>query len=359
LVINRYKGVGLDVMIDLRSDTLTKPSDAMRKAMYAAEVGDAGRTDADGRGEDPTVNRLEDMAAKLTGKAAAMFVPSGTMGNLVALMTHCAAGQRVGVEKKLHVYHNEKAAFQTRPGGLIAEFYETDEQSHPRLESIAALLEQKQIALLCLEDSHNYGGGACLTRAQIDSICALAKAKAAAVHLDGARINNAALYLQTPVDELVAAVDTVMFCLSKGLGAPVGSLLCGSSDFIRRARQTAELLGGKLRQAGIVAAAGIVAIEQQRDRLVEDHRHARLLAESIADNPGIKIDLDSVQTNIVRLDVSPSGQDARTLQAAFESRGLKAGAVSENLIRLVTYREIGTEEIRQAAAIINECCQKG
>ena len=344
-------------MIDLRSDTLTKPTEEMRKAMYAAEVGDAGRTDAGGRGEDPTVNHLEDMAARLTGKEAAMFVPSGTMGNLAALMTHCAAGQRVAVEKNLHVYKNEKAAFQTRPGGLIPEFYEADDQSYPRVESIEAILNQKQIALLCLEDSHNYGGGNCMTRDQINSLCALARKKGAAVHLDGARINNAAFYLQTPVDQLVAEVDTVMFCLSKGLSAPVGSMLCGSRDFILEARRTRELLGGKLRQAGIVAAAGIVAIEQQRERLIEDHQHARLLAESIADNPNIKIDMKEVQTNIVRMDVSPGGQDARKLQAAFESRGLKAKAVSENFIRMVTYREIGKENIIKAAEIINECCQ--
>jgi threonine aldolase len=344
-------------MIDLRSDTLTKPTEEMRKAMYAAEVGDAGRTDADGRGEDPTVNRLEDMAARLTGKNAAMFVPSGTMGNLAALMTHCTAGQRVAVEKNLHVYKNEKAAFQTRPGGLIPEFYEADDHSYPRVESIEAILDQKQIALLCLENSHNYGGGICMTTGQINSICALARKKGVAVHLDGARINNAALYLQTPVDQLVAEVDTVMFCLSKGLSAPVGSMLCGSQDFIFEARQVRELLGGKLRQAGILAAAGIVAIEQQRERLIEDHQHARLLAENIADNPNIKIDMEAVQTNILRLDVSPGGQDARTLQTAFESRGLKAKAVSENFIRIVTYREISKEDIVKAAEIINECCK--
>ena len=343
-------------MIDLRSDTLTKPTEEMRKAMYAAEVGDAGRTDTAGRGEDPTVNRLEDMAARLTGKQAAMFVPSGTMGNLAALMTHCAAGQRVAVEKKLHVYKNEKGAFQTRPGGLIPEFYETDHRSYPRIESIEKILDQKQITLLCLENSHNYGGGNCMTREQINSICALARKKGVAVHLDGARINNAAIYLQTTIDQLVAEVDTVMFCLSKGLSAPVGSILCGSQDFIIETRHTRELLGGKLRQAGILAAAGIVAIERQRERLIEDHHNARLLAESIADNPNIRIDMEAVQTNILRIDVSPGRQDARELQTAFESRGLKAKAVSENFIRLVTYRGIGKKDILQAAEIINECC---
>jgi threonine aldolase len=344
-------------MIDLRSDTLTKPTPEMRTAMYAAEVGDAGRENAGGRGEDPTVNRLEDLAARLMGKEAAMFVPSGTMGNLVALMTHCSAGQHVGIEKHLHVYHNEKAAFSARPGGLIPEFFDTDPQSHPKLGSIKAILDQKKIALLCLENSHNYGGGNCLTAEGINLICSMAQEKGVAVHLDGARINNAAIYLDTPVEELVAMVDTVMFCLSKGLGAPVGSILCGSHEFIVEARRTRKLMGGTMRQAGILAAAGIVAIEQERERLGDDHQNARLLAESIAHNRKIKADVEGVQTNIVRLDVSPSGHDAKTFQQLLESKGLKAKAVSEKFIRMVTYREVGKEDILQASRIINECCQ--
>jgi threonine aldolase len=341
----------------LRSDTLTKPTAEMRKAMLEAEVGDGGRIDANGRGEDPTVNRLEDMAAQLTGKEDAMFVPSGNMGNLAALMTHCAAGQRVGVEKKLHVYHNEKAAFSARPGGLIPEFFETDHRSHPKPESIQAILNQKKIALLCLENTHNYGGGNCLSGDEINFICSLAKKAGVAVHLDGARINNAAVYLDTPVDELVSMVDTVMFCLSKGLGAPVGSMLCGSHDFIVEAKRTRKFLGGTMRQAGILAAAGIVAIDHERARLAEDHQHARLLAESIVQNPKIKFNMEEIQTNIVRLDVSPSGLDAHTFQQLLESRGLKAKAISEKFIRMLTYREIGRQDILRASQIINECCQ--
>jgi threonine aldolase len=344
-------------MIDLRSDTLTKPTAEMRKAMYDAEVGDGGRIDAGGRGEDPTVNRLEDIAAQLTGKEAAMFVPSGTMGNLAALMTYCSAGQRVGVEKKLHVYQNEKSAFSERPGGLIPEFFETDHQSRPKRESIKVILEEKKIALLCLENTHNYGGGNCLTRNEINYICSLAQEKGVAVHLDGARINNAAVYLHTPVDELVAMVDTVMFCLSKGLGAPVGSMLCGSHDFIIEAKHTRKFLGGTMRQAGILAAAGIVAIQQERERLIKDHQNARLLAESIAPNRKINANMDGVQTNIVRLDVSRSGHDAKTFQQLLESKGLKTIAVSDNFIRMVTYREIGKEDILKASHIINESCQ--
>jgi threonine aldolase len=345
-----------DYMIDLRSDTLTKPTAEMRKAMYDAEVGDGGRIDAGGRGEDPTVNRLEDIAAQLTGKEAAMFVPSGTMGNLAALMTHCSGGQRVGVEKKLHVYLNEKSAFNARPGGLIPEFFETDHQSHPKPESIKTILDAKKIALLCLENTHNYGGGNCLSGDEINFICSLAKKGGVAVHLDGARINNAAIYLNTTVDELVASVDTVMFCLSKGLGAPVGSMLCGSHDFIVEAKRTRKFLGGTMRQAGILAAAGIVAIQQERQRLVEDHQNACLLAESIAHNRKINVNMEGIETNIVRLDVSPSGQDAKTFQQLLESKGLKTKVVSEKFIRMVAYREIGRQDILQASQIINECC---
>ena len=175
--------------------------------------------------------------------------------------------------------------------------------------------------------------------------------------MDGARINNAAVYLHTPVDELVAMVDTVMFCLSKGLGAPVGSMLCGSHDFIIEAKHTRKFLGGTMRQAGILAAAGIVAIQQERERLIIDHQNARLLAESIAPNRKINANMEGVQTNIVRLDVSPSGHDAKTFQQLLESKGLKVKAVSEKFIRMVTYREIGKEDILQASHIINESCR--
>ena len=344
-------------MIDLRSDTLTRPTEEMRKAMYNAEVGDAGRVDSSGRGEDPTVNRLEDMAAQLMGKEAAMFVPSGTMGNLTALMTFCSAGQHVGVGRKLHVYHNEKAAFRDRPGGLIPEFFETDYRSIPKISSIKALVEKKIINLLCLENSLNFAGGTCITKEQINSICTLAHEKGVAVHLDGTRINNAAIYLNTPVDELVAPVNSVMFCLSKGLGAPVGSMLCGDHDFIVEAKKTRTSIGGTMRQAGVLAAAGIVAIQKERDRLVEDHENARLLAERIEHNRKININIEDVQTNIIRMDVSPSSYDAKTFQQGLEKRGLKANAISEKFIRMVTYREIQRDDIIEASNIINDFCE--
>ncbi|MFQ5799974.1 MAG: GntG family PLP-dependent aldolase [Bacteroidota bacterium] len=344
-------------MIDLRSDTLTKPTAEMRKKMYDAEVGDAGREDSRGRGEDPTLNRLEDIAAQLMGKEAAMFIPSGTMANLIALMTFCSAGQHVGVEKNLHVYRNEKAAFMDRPGGLIPEFFETDSQSIPILNSVKALLEERRINLLCLENTHNFAGGTCLSKEQMQSICSIAKENGVPVHLDGARINNASIYLNTPVEELVATVDTVMFCLSKGLGAPVGSILCGSHDFIVEARKTRRLIGGTMRQAGVLAAAGIVAIQKERDRLTEDHENARLLAERIEHNDKIRLDIETVQTNIVKVDVSPCGYDAKTFQQGLESRGLKVNVLSEKFIRMVTRREIEREDVVEASNILNEYCE--
>ena len=343
-------------MIDLRSDTLTKPTSEMRKAMYDAEVGDAGRMDFNGRGEDPTVNRLEDLSAQLMGKEAAMFVPSGTMGNLIALMTFCSIGQHVGVEKTLHVFNNEKAAFMNRPGGLIPEFYEIDKKSIPCSDSIKSLLDNKKINLLCLENSHNFAGGTCLTKGQIKGICFLAKQSGVPIHMDGARINNASIYLNTPVNEIVAPVDTVMFCLSKGLGAPVGSMLCGSHNFIVEARKTRKFIGGTLRQAGVLAAAGIIAIQRERDRLIEDHENAHLLAEKIKPNSKVIINMEDVQTNIVRMEVTPSGHDAKTFQKELKMRGLKVGSISENLIRMVTYREIQKKDVIEASDIINEYC---
>jgi len=344
-------------MIDLRSDTLTKPTEEMRNAMHAAEVGDEGRADADGRGEDPTIRRLEDMAAELMGKEAAMYVPSGTMANLAALMTFCSAGQHVGVEKKLHVYHNEKCAFMDRPGGLIPEFYEIDGDHAPVSDSIKALSESQKIDLLCLENTHNFAGGTCLSKEQVDTLCLLAKKNHIPVHLDGARVNNAAICLNISVNKLVESVDTVMFCLSKGLGAPVGSILCGDSHFIVEARKTRKFLGGTMRQAGVLAAAGIVAIQSERDRLEEDHQNALLLAERIAPNRMIHIDKKNVQTNMVRVDVSPSGYEASLFQQGLEKMGLKTLAISNKYIRMVTYREISQKDVVAASDIFYAYCE--
>lgn len=344
-------------MIDLRSDTLTKPTTDMRHAMFRAQVGDEGRTDLRGRGEDQTVNKLENLAAKITGKEEAIFLFSGTMANLVALLTYCKRGQSVCIDKNFHIYKNEKVGFLNEFGGLIPIFYNLSKYDIKKnFNNLQNFLKKKEIHLLCLENSFNFGGGTCLNKDQIDSICFLSQKYKIPVHLDGARIFNASQYLDIPVKELVKSADSLMFCLSKGLSAPIGSLLCGKHDYIFKARKIKKLLGGTTRQAGIMAAAGIVALRKEIPRLVEDYENARLLAKNISHNKLIKLDLETIQTNIIMIDVSPSGHSAKTFQKDLKKRGLFVHLASEKHIRLVTYRGINKKDITIASSIFNEYC---
>lgn len=345
-------------MIDLRSDILTLPTLEMRKAMFVAEVGDSGRLDSEGRGEDITVNRLEKLAAQITGKEDAVFIPSGTMGNLSALLTYCSGREYVGVEETLHVYNNEKAAFLHKFGGLKPIFYKVDRLSIPIINDLKHVLEEKQISVLCLENTHNFGGGTCLPKEKLDLICSIAKKNNIPVHLDGARIFNASVFLKTPVDVLQEYVDTIMFCLSKSIGAPFGSLLCGKHSFIIKAKHTIKLLGGTMRQVGIMAAAGIIAIQKEIYRLKEDHDNARLFTEKILQKGRkVYVNLDTVQTNIIVIDVSPSGQSAEVFVRELDKRGLRVLAISNTKIRAVTYRGITKENIVEATNIFNKYCQ--
>lgn len=343
-------------MIDLRSDTLTIPTLEMKKAIYNAELGDEGRKDSNGRGEDPTLNKLENLSANITGKEDAVFFPSGTMGNLVALMSYCPRGGSVAVENNLHIYRSEKGAFLDRPGGLIPEFFKVNRYGKPKNESIKELLEKKKINLLCIENSINFAGGVCLSKEEIDGICSIAKRYSVPVHLDGARIFNASVYFNIPINKLSSSVDSIMFCLSKGLGAPAGSMLCGKHDFIIKARKIKKLLGGTMRQTGILAAAGIFAIQNEIERLREDHKNAHFLAEKIIGNNKIYIDLETVQTNIIVIDVSPSGKDAETFVKDLEVRGLKTNPISKKHIRMVVYRGITRDDTIKASNIINNYC---
>jgi len=343
--------------IDLRSDTLTVPTEDMRKAMYAAEVGDEGRAGSDGKGEDPTVSRLERLAAERTGKEDAVFVASGTMGNLVALLTHCSRGEKVAVERNLHIFRTEKGGFAEKIGGLQAVFFEADALGRPKLSSVGATLDQHRPRLLCLENTHNFAGGTCLGAGELEPLAAEAGNRGVLIHLDGARIFNASVATGAPVPQLVSPVDSVMFCLSKGLGAPVGSLLCGRRDFILEARQTRKLLGGVMRQAGVIAAAGIVALTDGVRRLGEDHKNSRLLAERLAGQKTVELNLDTVQTNIVMVDVSPSGRGAQTFKGELERRGLKVHAMSDRHIRMVTYRGVSEQDVIAAADIFNRYCE--
>jgi threonine aldolase len=289
-------------MIDLRSDTVTHPTPEMREAMYRAEVGD------DVMGEDPTVNRLETLAAERMGKAAGLFVPSGTMGNLVALLAHCQRGDEVILGDLAHTYLYE-AGGMSALGGIHPRPLRNQPDGTLVLEQIEAAVRPDnphfpQTRLIALENTHNRCGGAAIAPDYFAGVREIADRHGLSVHLDGARIFNAAVALEIDPREITQHVDSVTFCLSKGLSAPVGSVLCGNMDFIYRAHRARKMLGGGMRQAGIVAAAGIVALEKMVDRLGEDHRRARMLAEGIATITGLTVDMGRVQTNMVFFDLS-------------------------------------------------------
>jgi threonine aldolase len=336
-------------LIDLRSDTVTKPTAAMRRAMAEAEVGD------DVYGEDPTVNRLQERAAEMLGKEAALFVPTGSMGNQIAVKLHTRPGTEVVIEERGHIYNFEMAAMSAVSGALARPVRSSDGTGVLAWEDVAAAVHGSDAAyyvaptsLVCIENSHNLAGGSVYTRAQTEEVCARAHDAGLPVHLDGARIFNAAAALEEPVAALAAPADSVMFCLSKGLGAPVGSLLLGTKDFIEQARRWRKLLGGGMRQAGVLAAAGLVALEETPPRLAEDHAKARRLAEGAAELPGVRIDPERVQTNIVIFDVSDTGLRSEEIAArlARDHKVLCAGFGPA--IRMVTHYDVSFDDIDAA-----------
>ena len=339
--------------IDLRSDTVTHPTAAMREAMYRAEVGD------DVYGEDPTINRLQELAAQQMGKEAALFVPSGTMGNAIAMLTHTGRGRAVIVGDESHVYHYEAGGVSTL-GGAPMWVVPTHTDGSLDLEKVQAGIADESdghvaaTSLVCIENTHNRCGGSVLTIEQVQAIADLAHEHTVAIHMDGARVFNAAVALDIPVSTLVAPVDSVMFCLSKGLSAPVGSMLVGSKEFIRRAHRTRKLLGGGMRQAGILAAAGIIALEQMVERLADDHEHCKQLAYGLADYPQIEIQPERVVTNILNFRLHTAQQErlseAKTilfLQKAQE-HGVLMGSMGGGVIRAVTHYGIDQQHITLA-----------
>lgn len=338
-------------IIDLRSDTVTVPTDEMRRAMAAAEVGD------DVYGEDPTVNRLEELAAAKVGKEAALFVPSGTMGNQVAVMTHTQRGDEVILEADAHIFYYEV-------GGLavLAGVQARTIQGHRGAMDPAAVeaairgenIHYPRTALVCLENTHNRAGGTVLPQENIDAVCAVAHRHGVAVHMDGARLFNAAVASGVPAARIVRDVDSVQFCLSKGLGAPVGSLIAGSRAYIARARKNRKLLGGGMRQAGILAAAGIIALTKMVDRLAEDHANARLLAEGINNIPGLRVDMETVQTNIVTVFIDRPNLSGEQLAARLSEAGVKCGASGPDRIRLVAHKDVTRDDMLAALAIIDK-----
>ncbi len=339
-------------LIDLRSDTKTMPDPDMRRAMAEAEVGD------DVAGEDPTVNRLEEEAARRLGKEAGLFVVSGTMGNLVALKTHTSPGEEIILEASAHIYRYEAGGLSAICGLLprpIAGVHgRMDPADVEAMISDGSNVHQGRTGVLELENTHNLAGGTVLSVEQTRELCEIAHAHGVPVHIDGARIFNAAVALGVDVAELVAPADSVQFCFSKSLGAPVGSMLCGSREFIDRARRFRKMIGGGMRQAGVIAAAALVALEKGPPRLHEDHEHARQIAVTLAKLPGIEVDLETVQTNIVNLEVRREDIDAPALCRALEARGILAVPRDATHIRLVTHVQVTDEDTSRVCQALEE-----
>lgn len=343
-------------MIDLRSDTVTVPTPAMREAIFRAEVGD------DVMGEDPTVNRLEAMAAERLGKPAALFVASGTMGNLAALLAHCQRGDEAVLGDLAHTFLYEAGGIAAL-GGIHPRPLPNQADGTLALEQIEAAIRVDdahfpRTRLIALENTHNRCGGVAIPPDYFAAVRELADRHGLMIHLDGARIFNAAVALSVDPREITQHVDSVTFCLSKGLSAPVGSLLCGDIDFIYRTHRARKMLGGGMRQAGILAAAGIVALEQMVDRLAEDHVRARRLAEGIAAIPGLSIDLERVQTNIVYFDLAEGAKlTGSEVAARMRERDVLIGYALVRGFRAVTHAWIDDEGIETALAALSEVMQ--
>jgi threonine aldolase len=334
-------------MIDLRSDTVTKPTPEMRRAMAEAEVGD------DVYGEDPTVNRLQELAAEIFEKEAAIFVPTGSMGNQTAVKLHTRPGQEVVIEERGHIFNFEMATMAAFAGCVARPVHSNDGSGILTWEEIAGAIHANAAyyvaptGLIAIENSHNLAGGSVMTRARAEEICEGAHAMKLPVHLDGARIFNSATAQNESVANLARPVDSVMFCLSKGLGAPVGSMLLGTKAFIDEARAVRKMLGGGMRQAGVLAAAGLVALQETPKRLHEDHANARRLAEGLTELPGIKIDPEKVVTNIVIFDVGETGQAADAICAQLREGGVLASGFGTS-IRMVTHYDVSSADIETA-----------
>ncbi len=336
--------------IELRSDTFTLPTPAMRRAMAEAEVGD------DQYGEDPTVNRLERRSADIVGKEAAVYVASGMLGNLCGVLSQTERGDEVILGDLAHIYQNEMGASFVL--GSIQARLVPNRTGLPALEDIEGAIRPPgmypRTSLVCLENTHNNCGGSVIAVDETKSVADLAHRRGLRVHLDGARIFNAAVALGVDARELCAPVDTVQFCFSKGLAAPVGSILCGSAETIAKARRVRKLLGGAMRQAGVIAAAALVGLEEMRDRLVDDHRNAKAFAKGLAEIRGIRIDAERVVTNIVSFEVDPAWMEAGAFSKACAENGLRISRYLGNSPRLraVTHHGVDTKDIADALAVV-------
>jgi threonine aldolase len=341
--------------IDLRSDTVTKPTDEMREAMARAEVGD------DVYGEDPSACRLQERAARMFGKEAALFVPSGSMGNQICVRLHTQPGQEVIVEERSHMFNLEMAGMAVISGALahtvrcpdgIMDWPSIEAVIRPRSSYFA------QTGLVAVENTQNLAGGTVMSFDRMQEITGRARGLGLPVHLDGARIFNAAIVLRRDVAEIAALFDSVMFCLSKGLGAPVGSMIAGPREFIDRAVRVRRMLGGGMRQVGVLAAAGLVAIEKMTARLEEDHANAQLLARGLAELGGVKIDPERVQTNILVFDIAETGQTTAAFSAKLKQRGVLASGINASEMRMVTHKDASQRDCETALGAIREALRE-
>lgn len=339
----------LNGKLDFRSDTITEPTEEMREAMARATVGD------DGREGDPTVRELEEYSAQLLGKEAGLFVVSGTAGNLVALLAHTIPGQEIIMEKDAHLYWYEVGGMAA-VGGLVVNRVPGTDGVMAAADVEAAIRGENihfpQTSLICLENTHNVAGGTCWTVAQMAAVKQVAERRGIPIHLDGARIFNAAVALGVEAKAIAAQTDSATFCLSKGLSAPVGAIIVGSKAFIEAARKKRKMLGGTLRQGGVIAAAGLVAVKTMVERLAEDHANARRLAEKMSRIQGVAVDLAKVQTNIVRTKVSALGVPAATVAERLAQKNVYALAQQADTLRWLTHRQVTASDVDEAAAVM-------
>lgn len=337
--------------IDLRSDTVTKPSKAMRQAIAEAEVGD------DVFEDDPTVKKLEEMVAELLGKEKALFVPSGTMANEVAIKSSTEPGDEVILEEDSHIYNYEVGAPSVLCGVQLNAL--KGKRGVLTVEQVSDYIRPDDIhvpptTLICLENTHNRAGGTIYPLGEIKKIREFTKPLGIRVHLDGARLWNATIATGIPLDEYARYFDSVSVCLSKGLGAPIGSVISGTADFIQIARRNRKMFGGGMRQVGIIAAAGIYAIENNFNRLIDDHRNAKILAQGLSKIPGLYVDLESVQTNIVVIDIKESGMEAGEVLEKLKEKNVLVVPFGKNKIRCVTHLDVNGDDIYQAIEVFKQ-----
>ncbi|SHJ52780.1 L-threonine aldolase [Alicyclobacillus tolerans] len=340
-------------IIDLRSDTVTKPTDEMREAMLRAEVGD------DVYGEDPTVTQIQEMAAEMLGKEAALFVTSGTQGNQVAIAAQAGRGEEIIAEAESHIFYYEAGAVAAIAGAQLRQLPGTRGSLLP--ESVEAAvrpldIHQPPTRLICLENTHNRAGGAILPLAHLQGVAKVAERYGISVHMDGARLFNAAVALGIPIREIAQYADTVQVCLSKGLAAPIGSIVAGSTKFIEEARVWRKRLGGGMRQAGVIAAPGMIALQTMVERLAVDHENAKRLANGLKNLPGLRVDVESVETNIVLVQVEEHFPiSAEELIRKLAALGVRVSQFGAQTIRMVTHKDVLEEDIEDVIERVTNC----